>query len=219
MSILNKIIIFFLIIGLLPITVFAILTIDSYQGLIEKYTPYIASYPHLVSETKLSYENIKNQTYLIFLLIVVFIIFFSIVLSRKLTMPIKKLIRGTKEISKGNLKARININTKDEFETLAKSFNQMAVDLQKSYSLIEDEKMSLEIKVKARTRELKRLAESLEEKVKERTKELQKRVDELEEFHRLTVGREERMMELKNKIKMLEQKLEEEKLKKTLDKK
>ena len=208
-NILNKIILVLIITGLLPIAVFTFLTIDSYQGLVEKYTPYIeAEHPELVSETKLSYENVKNQTYLIFLLIVTFIIFFSIFLSQKLTYPIKKLIRGTNELGKGNLSVRINVKTKDEFETLANSFNKMAADLEESYSLIEEEKQSLEIKVAARTKELKELAVGLEEKVKGRTKQLQERVDELEEFHRLTIGRETRMMELKKKIKELEEKLE-----------
>jgi len=173
-NILTKIIFSLIFIGLLPIAAFTFLTIDSYQGLIEKYTPYIeAEHPELVSETKLSYENIKNQTYFIFLLIVVFIVFLSVVLSRKLTYPIKKLIRGTNKLRKGKLSARINIKTKDEFETLANSFNRMAADLQESYSLIEEEKQSLEIKVQARTKELTELAESLEDKVKERTKKLE----------------------------------------------
>lgn len=52
--------------------------------------------------------------------------------------------------------------------------------------------------------EFKALQENLEEKIKERTKELQERVEELEKFHKLTVGRELKMIELKKKIKELE---------------
>jgi hypothetical protein len=80
---------------------------------------------------------------------------------------------------------------------------------------LEEAKTVLEIKVAARTKELRDLAESLEEKVKERTKELQektielqKRVAELEEFHRLTVGRELKMIELKEEIERLKKELE-----------
>jgi len=72
---------------------------------------------------------------------------------------------------------------------------------------LEEERASLEIKVQARTRELKELAESLEEKVKERTRELEKRIAELEKFHKITVGRELKMIELKKKIKELEEEL------------
>jgi len=52
--------------------------------------------------------------------------------------------------------------------------------------------------------EIKTLQENLEKKVEERTKELQKRIEELEKFHKLTVGRELKMIELKKKIKELE---------------
>lgn len=72
------------------------------------------------------------------------------------------------------------------------------------------------------TEELKESAESLEEKVKERTSELEKsyqelkekkeevekRKEELERFHELTVGRELQMVNLKKRIKELEEKLE-----------
>jgi len=51
-----------------------------------------------------------------------------------------------------------------------------------------------------------RKAEVLENKVAERTKELNERNQELEKFYQLTVGREMRMVELKNQIKDLEQK-------------
>jgi hypothetical protein len=75
--------------------------------------------------------------------------------------------------------------------------------LQKRIEL-EDERLSLKIKVEARTRELKELAGSLEEQVKQRTKELQERIDQLQRFQKLTVGRELKMAELKKKIKELE---------------
>jgi len=51
--------------------------------------------------------------------------------------------------------------------------------------------------------EVKALQENLEKKVEERTKELQRRVEELEKFHKLTVGRELKMIELKKEIKKL----------------
>lgn len=52
--------------------------------------------------------------------------------------------------------------------------------------------------------EIKTLQENLEKKVEERTKELQKRIEELEKFHKLTIGRELKMVELKKKIRELE---------------
>jgi len=70
-------------------------------------------------------------------------------------------------------------------------------EVQKRTKELEGAKTILEVKVKERTKELQELADSLEAKVKERTKELQARVDELERFHKLTTGRELKMIELK----------------------
>ncbi|KPJ56584.1 hypothetical protein AMJ49_04525 [Parcubacteria bacterium DG_74_2] len=53
--------------------------------------------------------------------------------------------------------------------------------------------------------------EELESEVEKRTKEIQERVDELERFYKLTVGRELRMVELKQEIKKLKERLEKEK--------
>lgn len=72
---------------------------------------------------------------------------------------------------------------------------------------LEDAKSVLEVRVQARTKELKELADNLENQVGERTQELQERVNELERFHQLTVGRELKMIELKEKIRELEEKL------------
>ncbi len=127
-------------------------------------------------------------------------------LVRKITKPITVLTEGAKAIGKGNLDYQIRIKTGDELEELGKTFNQMAKDLKKSRTALEESKAGLEIKIGARTKELQELAESLEDKVKERTKELQERVEELERFHKLTVGRELKMVELKKIIKELKQK-------------
>ena len=72
-----------------------------------------------------------------------------------------------------------------------------------------ESKKVLEVRVEARTKELKELTKGLEGQVKERTKELQKRVTELESFHKLTIGREVRMLGLKKENKELRKKIEE----------
>jgi len=53
-------------------------------------------------------------------------------ISRSITEPIQKLVRGTKQIAKGNLKYRVSVHTEDEFALLADAFNQMTEDLEHS---------------------------------------------------------------------------------------
>lgn len=81
-----------------------------------------------------------------------------------------------------------------------------AAALEKTKKELEETKSVLEVKVQARTKELKELAGGLEQQVEKRTKELQEKIDELERFQKLAVGRELKMVELKNKIKELETK-------------
>jgi len=78
----------------------------------------------------------------------------------------------------------------------------------KAREALEESKTVLEVKIEARTKELKELAEGLEEEVKRRTAEVQERVEELERFHKLMVGRELKMIELKEEIKKLTKELE-----------
>jgi len=135
--------------------------------------------------------------------------FLAYLIAIKITKPIRKLTQGAEEISKGNLDHRIKTHTEGETRELANAFNQMAKNLQQSRENLKEAKKSLEVQVKARTKELRNLNQELEERVQKRTQELQKRVNELERFHRLTVGREMKMVELKDKIKELKKKLKE----------
>lgn len=74
----------------------------------------------------------------------------------------------------------------------------------------------LEIKVKEEVRELKEMNHTLERMLRERegalrrkTKELEDKIRELNEFNDIFMGREDKMIELKSKIKQLENKLKE----------
>lgn len=143
--------------------------------------------------------------------VIIITAFISFYLARGLTKPLGYLREGVEIIGKGNLEHRIKVKTGDEMEELAESFNQMAEDLKKYHASLEESKTVLEIKVATRTKELKELAESLDEQVKKRTKELQEKIDELERFHRLSVGRELKMIGLKKEIVKLKKELEKNK--------
>lgn len=126
----------------------------------------------------------------------VFVIAF--LFSRNLTYPLKKLILWARKVIGGETKEKISIITNDEISEVVECLKQMVEEL-------ESEKTVLEIKVGARTRELKEFAEGLEDEVKRRTKEVYGRMEELEKFHKLTVGRELKMIELKKEIKKLKE--------------
>lgn len=66
---------------------------------------------------------------------------------RHITEPIQKLIQATDQVTRGQFKQRIKVQTGDEIETLADRFNLMSAKLDDSYA-------SLEQKVADRTREL-----------------------------------------------------------------
>lgn len=142
------------------------------------------------------------------ILILIILITF-LLLRNTIINPIKQMTLICEEIGKGNLDVKINVKSKTEIGKLVNTFKKMLEDLKKSKISLEEAKAVLEIKVEARTKELKELAEGLEGKVGERTKQLQERVKELERFHELTVGREIKMMEMKEKIKELEKKSKE----------
>ncbi|HCY86917.1 MAG TPA: hypothetical protein DHV36_17435, partial [Desulfobacteraceae bacterium] len=58
------------------------------------------------------------------------------VLTRRLTRPLKLLVQRAEEIGGGNLDTRIDITSNDEFGHLAKGFNQMAVQLKQTMTTL-----------------------------------------------------------------------------------
>jgi nitrate/nitrite-specific signal transduction histidine kinase len=114
----------------------------------------------------------------------------GLISARLVSGDILKLRNAAREIGRGKLKTRIRISTGDEVEELAESLNRMAGGLERSES--ELEKKNIE----------------LERAVEKRTKELQDKVNVLERLNKLSIGRELKMIELKDRAKKLEKKTE-----------
>jgi signal transduction histidine kinase len=68
----------------------------------------------------------------------------SLLLARRMTLPIAALQSAANSVGRGDLDVRITLRTHDELEDLATQFNRMAASLQASYTDLED-------KVTART--------------------------------------------------------------------
>lgn len=84
---------------------------------------------------------------------------------------------------------------------IAKNLQNYYIGSLEAQEEIEMEKAALGIRIQARTKELKELSDRLEVDVQNRTKELQQKIEELEKFNRLAVGRELKMIELKQQLK------------------
>lgn len=147
-----------------------------------------------------------SALFVVFILVLALVAFYFF---KSLTKPLDHLMKGVKEIGKGNLEHQVSLKEKGEFSQLAKTLNQTTRELKESRAGLEEQAQVLEIRVKARTIQLRELNKQLEARVKERTKELQDRIDELEKFHKLTVGREMKMIELKRQLKKAQQKIKQ----------
>ncbi|GJM43965.1 MAG: hypothetical protein DHS20C21_08070 [Gemmatimonadota bacterium] len=82
------------------------------------------------------------------------------IISRKITASIEDLVRGTIQVSRGNLDHRIELESEDEIATLARHFNHMTEQVKKQQDEIAIAKGELEV-----------LNATLEEKVTRRTKD------------------------------------------------
>ncbi len=100
---------------------------------------------------------------------------------------IKKMQRSVERIRKGDLQHRIKIDTRDEIEELADSFNAMLDDLKGTTTSINE--LNKEIKERKKTEE-----------------ELKQKMADLELFKKATVDRELKMVELKKIIEELKSK-------------
>jgi nitrogen fixation/metabolism regulation signal transduction histidine kinase len=76
----------------------------------------------------------RKMTYQLATLIITFVILMTIIGlwgGRQIVGPIRDLIRGTRAVSRGDLSQRVQVNTRDEFSELGRSFNRMTEELVK----------------------------------------------------------------------------------------
>ncbi|MEM7816496.1 MAG: HAMP domain-containing protein [Candidatus Aenigmatarchaeota archaeon] len=172
-------------------------------------------------------ETILVISILFFILLVLLAIsvYFGI---RKSLDPIKSLIEGIENYARGNFSYRIKIKSKNEIGQLGNYFNKMAENLEKitvSRDVLAkeiEEREKIEMQLRANEQQLKALNQQLlanEQQLKASNQQLlaeienRKKIDEerkkylheLEVFYKASIGREERILELKKRIKELEE--------------
>ena len=81
---------------------------------------------------------------------------------RPIIQSLKQLQEGATVIGSGNLSHRLDIRTQDEIQQVSQAFNMMAVQLQDSFTALENNKVELEERVEARTSELQKAKEAAE---------------------------------------------------------
>ena len=155
------------------------------------------------SDLKELYSRLKWYTGIVGIIIGTSL-FLSFLLSSRLqqtiTKPVIELVRVMKTISKDNdYSIRAPILSRDEMGSLTEGFNEMLEKIQERDAELELHRKYLEEQVSGRTAELSNANEQL----RQHEEELKKRVKELEEFYDMAVGREIRMIELKEEIEKL----------------
>lgn len=103
------------------------------------------------------YEPVYEVQKIIFytgVILLILVILVTYLLSNYVTKPLLYLTEGTKIIAKGDLDYVLNISSNDEVGILSKRFNEMTLNLRKSYD-------ELEVKVNQRTFELSKTQATL----------------------------------------------------------
>ena len=98
-----------------------------------------------MSQAYSAFDNqVRTLIFVSILSLFVVIFVFLYLLRKSIVKPIMEFRDTAKEIGKGNLDKRININTRDELGDLANAFNQMARDLKESRDKIQEYNKILE---------------------------------------------------------------------------
>lgn len=123
-----------------------------------------------VDEVASKLINLRNITILIMLIALIIVIPIVLLVSSSITKPIVELTGKASKISEGNFDVKINYRAENEIGFLGKTFENMCIDLKKSFLEIKKQKDEIE-NYKNR---IEKYNDQLEEEVKQRTKELQK---------------------------------------------
>lgn len=133
----------------------------------------------ITNKTSSVVGNSSKLIIVISILDLILVILFGFLTSRSISRPIKYLTKIMNTFREGDHSQRANINSTDEIGFLANSFNVMAD-------------------------ELSSLNDDLKNKIEQKTKDLSGKVEELEKTNKLMIGRELKMIEMKEKIANLE---------------
>lgn len=122
----KKILLIFISLSIAPVILSSFLTFFTYQDVLnqlEKGTVFS------VVQIEQLRQNIFVQVALLLFILVVLVVFFSILIANRVIRPLSALVQWTRLVSSGNFATQFSIKTKDEFEELSLSFNEMVEKL------------------------------------------------------------------------------------------
>jgi signal transduction histidine kinase len=88
-----------------------------------------ATMPMDVTSEQLFLDKFNNSLLITGLIVAALALILGFLLTYQITRPLKVLVNGVRQITKGNLGHRVNIKSKDELNDLGQSFNTMAAGL------------------------------------------------------------------------------------------
>ncbi len=172
----------------------------------------------------------------IFMIVSFFLIF--VLFNRFISAPVGRLIKGVRQMSKGELGFEVKLNSKDELGELSSVFNNMSLALKDTQDQLKEYSKTLEKQVDERTKELEEknkylkqinkdltitrknlntLNKNLENMVKQRTQEVDDLLRQKDEFiNQMGHDLKTPLMPLTTLIPLLEQKEKDSKKKKWL---
>lgn len=110
---------------------------------------------------KKPFDDILRNTLITFLGIalggIVLIIFIAVYLAKRISTPLQKIEESAQRIARGEYHHEIAVKAPREIEHLAVSLNQMEKELEKEKRKLEEWGTTLEVKVRERTEEIKKI--------------------------------------------------------------
>lgn len=86
----------------------------------------------MAEDVYMTQRQVHRRALFVLVLGIIFSLVLGILLSKRITDPVEKLVEGTRHIARGNLQYHVEIKGDDEISELASSFNQMAENLRES---------------------------------------------------------------------------------------
>ena len=134
-----------------------------YLSLVAPMSPFYVATDR-IKEPIISYFHLElNDIIVVSFIILLTVLLIAIFFAFKETKQIRLINDGIKNIGKRNFGNSIEVITSDDLGDLAKTFNEMSLEIQKTYQDLEEHAVGLEEKVNVRTQEIEDKNRQLEE--------------------------------------------------------